>query len=215
MKKMVLINIITIVVLVIIGVVGFHFYNQATGFVSTENAKVDGEQIKVSAPASGEIKSFDVKNNEKLSKGDKVAEIAAKGEDGQSQNMDIKMPQDGTIVKTDGMEGSIAQAGSPIAYAYNLDDSYINANVDEKDISDVEEGKDVNVKLDGEKAELKGKVEEIGKATASSFSMMPSSNTDGNYTKVSQVVPVKISLDSKPSKNVVPGMNAEVKIHKN
>ncbi|MDW4067496.1 HlyD family efflux transporter periplasmic adaptor subunit [Staphylococcus saprophyticus] len=215
MKKMVLINIVTIVVLVIIGVVGFHFYNQATGFVSTDNAKVDGEQIKISAPASGEIKSFDVKNNEKLNKGDKVAEIAAKGEDGQSQNMDVKMPQDGTIVKTDGMEGSMAQAGTPIAYAYNLDDSYITANVDEKDIADVEEGKDVNVKLDGEDAELKGKVEEIGKATASSFSMMPSSNTDGNYTKVSQVVPVKISLDSKPSKNVVPGMNAEVKIHKN
>ncbi|NWK84011.1 HlyD family secretion protein [Staphylococcus sp. GSSP0090] len=215
MKKMVLINIVTIVVLVIIGVVGFHFYNQATGFVSTDNAKVDGEQIKVSAPASGEIKSFDVKNNEKLNKGDKVAEIAAKGENGQSQDMDIKMPQDGTIVKTDGMEGSMAQAGTPIAYAYNLDDSYITANVDEKDIADVEEGKDVNVKLDGEDAELKGKVEEVGKATASSFSMMPSSNTDGNYTKVSQVVPVKISLDSKPSKNVVPGMNAEVKIHKN
>lgn len=215
MKKMVLINIVTIVVLVIIGVVGFHFYNQATGFVSTDNAKVDGEQIKISAPASGEIKSFDIKNNEKLNKGDKVAEIAAKGEDGQSQNMDVKMPQDGTIVKTDGMEGSMAQAGTPIAYAYNLDDSYITANVDEKDIADVEEGKDVNVKLDGEDAELKGKVEEVGKATASSFSMMPSSNTDGNYTKVSQVVPVKISLDSKPSKNVVPGMNAEVKIHKN
>lgn len=215
MKKMVLINIVTIVVLVIIGVVGFHFYNQATGFVSTDNAKVDGEQIKISAPASGEIKSFDVKNNEKLNKGDKVAEIAAKGEDGQSQNMDVKMPQDGTIVKTDGMEGSMAQAGTPIAYAYNLDDSYITANVDEKDIADVEEGKDVNVKLDGEDAELKGKVEEVGKATASSFSMMPSSNTDGNYTKVSQVVPVKISLDSKPSKNVVPGMNTEVKIHKN
>lgn len=215
MKKMVLINIVTIVVLDIIGVVGFHFYNQATGFVSTDNAKVDGEQIKISAPASGEIKSFDVKNNEKLNKGDKVAEIAAKGEDGQSQNMDVKMPQDGTIVKTDGMEGSMAQAGTPIAYAYNLDDSYITANVDEKDIADVEEGKDVNVKLDGEDAELKGKVEEVGKATASSFSIMPSSNTDGNYTKVSQVVPVKISLDSKPSKNVVPGMNAEVKIHKN
>ena len=215
MKKMVLINIVTIVVLVIIGVVGFHFYNQATGFVSTDNAKVDGEQIKISAPASGEIKSFDIKNNEKLNKGDKVAEIAAKGEDGQSQNMDVKMPQDGTIVKTDGMEGSMAQAGTPIAYAYNLDDSYITANVDEKDIADVEEGKDVNVKLDGEDAGLKGKVEEVGKATASSFSMMPSSNTDGNYTKVSQVVPVKTSLDSKPSKNVVPGMNAEVKIHKN
>ena len=215
MKKMVLINVITIVVLVILGVVGFHFYNQATSYVSTDNAKVDGEQIKVSAPASGEIKSFDVKNDEKVDKGDKVAKIAVKGDDGQAQTMSIKMPQNGTIVKTDAMEGSMVQAGSPIAYAYNLDDSYITANVDEKDIADVEEGKDVDVKLDGEDAKLKGKVEEVVKATASSFSLMPSSNSDGNYTKVSQVVPVKISLDSKPSKNVVPGMNAEVKIHKN
>ena len=40
---------------------------------------------------------------------------------------------------------------------------------------------------------------------------MPSSNSDGNYTKVSQVIPVKITLESEPSKQVVPGMNAEVK----
>ena len=118
MKKMVLINVITIVVLVIIGVVGFHFYNQATSYVSTDNAKVDGEQIKVSAPASGEIKSLDIKNNEKLSEGDKVAEIAAKGEEGQAQNMDIKMPKQGTIVKVDGMEGSMAQAGTPVSYTH-------------------------------------------------------------------------------------------------
>ncbi len=38
----------------------------------------------------------------------------------------------GTIVKTDGIEGSMTQAGNPIAYAYNLDDLYITANVDEK-----------------------------------------------------------------------------------
>ncbi|MGS0652071.1 HlyD family secretion protein, partial [Staphylococcus arlettae] len=96
MKKMILINVITIVVLVIIGVVGFHFYNQATSYVTTENAKVDGDQIKISAPANGKIESFDVKNNDKLEKGDKVAEIAAKGEDGQAQNTSITMPQDGT-----------------------------------------------------------------------------------------------------------------------
>ena len=42
------------------------------------------------------------------------------------------MPQKGTIVKTDGIEGSMTQAGNPIAYAYNLDDLYITANVDEK-----------------------------------------------------------------------------------
>ena len=212
---MVLINIITIVALVIIGVVGFYFYHNATSYVTTDNAKVDGNQIKIASPASGQIKSFDAKQGDKLKKGDTVAEVTAQGQDGQTQDQKIKMPQDGTIAKTDGMEGSIAQAGSPIAYAYNLDDLYITANVDEKDISDVEKGNDVDVDIDGQKASIKGKVEEVGQATAASFSLMPSSNSDGNYTKVSQVVPVKISLDSNPSKNVVPGMNAEVKIHKN
>lgn len=215
MKKMVLINIITIIVLIVIGVVGFYFWNNATSYVSTDNAKVDGDQMKIASPASGEIKSLDVKQGEKLKKGDKVAEVAAQGEGGQSKEMSIKMPKDGTIVKTDGMEGSMAQAGNPIAYAYNLDDLYITANVDEKDVADIEKGNDVDIDIDGQKATVSGKVDQIGDATAASFSLMPSSNSDGNYTKVSQVVPVRISLDSEPSKNVVPGMNAEVKIHKN
>lgn len=215
MKKMVLINIITIIVLIVIGVVGFYFWNNATSYVSTDNAKVDGDQMKIASPVSGEIKSLDVKQGEKLKKGDKVAEVAAQGEGGQSKEMSIKMPKDGTIVKTDGMEGSMAQAGNPIAYAYNLDDLYITANVDEKDVADIEKGNDVDVDIDGQKATVSGKVDQIGDATAASFSLMPSSNSDGNYTKVSQVVPVRISLDSEPSKNVVPGMNAEVKIHKN
>ncbi|MFI3134945.1 HlyD family secretion protein [Staphylococcus warneri] len=215
MKKMVLINIITIIVLIVIGVVGFYFWNNATSYVSTDNAKVDGDQMKIASPASGEIKSLDVKQGDKLKKGDKVAEVAAQGEGGQSKDMSIKMPKDGTIVKTDGMEGSMAQAGNPIAYAYNLDDLYITANVDEKDVADIEKGNDVDVDIDGQKAIVSGKVDQIGDATAASFSLMPSSNSDGNYTKVSQVVPVRISLDSEPSKNVVPGMNAEVKIHKN
>ena len=112
------------------------------------------------------------------------------------------------------MEGSIAQAGSPIAYAYNLDDLYITANIDENDLSSIDKGDKVDVTIDGQDSKIDGKIKEIGKATANSFSLMPSSNSDGNYTKVSQVIPVKISLDSQPSKNVVPGMNAEVKIHK-
>ena len=80
--------------------------------------------------------------------------------------MDIKMPQNGTIVKTSGMEGSVAQAGSPIAYAYNLDDLYITANIDEKDVSSVEKGDKVDVTIDGEDSDVDGKVEEVGQATA-------------------------------------------------
>lgn len=49
----------------------------------------------------------------------------------------------------------MTQAGNPIAYAYNLDDLYITANVDEKDISDVEKGNDVDVDIDGQKHQSK------------------------------------------------------------
>lgn len=215
MKKMILINVITVVVLLAIGIAGFYFWNKTTSYVTTDNAKVNGDQIKISSPASGQIKSLNVKQGDKLDKGDKVATVTVQGQDGETKDMDLKMPQKGTIAKLDGMEGSMVQAGNPIAYAYNLDDLYVTANIDEKDIKDVEVGKDVDVTIDGQKASIKGKVDSIGKATAASFSLMPSSNSDGNYTKVSQVIPVKITLESEPSKQVVPGMNAEVKIHKN
>ncbi|HCW7746868.1 TPA: HlyD family secretion protein [Staphylococcus aureus] len=209
MKKMILINVITVVVLLAIGIAGFYFWNKTTSYITTDNAKVNGDQIKIASPASGQIKSLNVKQ------GDKVATVTVQGQDGETKDMELKMPQKGTIAKLDGMEGSMVQAGNPIAYAYNLDDLYVTANIDEKDIKDVEVGKDVDVTIDGQKASVKGKVDSIGKATAASFSLMPSSNSDGNYTKVSQVIPVKITLDSEPSKQVVPGMNAEVKIHKN
>ena len=215
MKKMILINVITVVVLLAIGIAGFYFWNKTTSYVTTDNAKVNGDQIKIESPASGQIKSLNVKQGDKLDKGDKVATVTVQGQDGETKDMDLKMPQKGTIAKLDGMEGSMVQAGNPIAYAYNLDDLYVTANIDEKDIKDVEVGKDVDVTIDGQKASIKGKVDSIGKATAASFSLMPSSNSDGNYTKVSQVIPVKITLESEPSKQVVPGMNAEVKIHKN
>lgn len=215
MKKMILINVITVVVLLAIGIAGFYFWNKTTSYVTTDNAKVNGDQIKITSPASGQIKSLNVKQGDKLDKGDKVATVTVQGQDGETKDMDLKMPQKGTIAKLDGMEGSMVQAGNPIAYAYNLDDLYVTANIDEKDIKDVEVGKDVDVTIDGQKASIKGKVDSIGKATAASFSLMPSSNSDGNYTKVSQVIPVKITLESEPSKQVVPGMNAEVKIHKN
>ena len=54
-------------------------------------------------------------------------------------------------------------AGNPIAYAYNLDDLYITANVDEKDISDVEKGNDVDVDIDGQKLLSKVKLNKLVK----------------------------------------------------
>ena len=73
--------------------------HNTTSYVTTDNAKVDGDQIKISSPASGQIKSLNVKQGDKLDKGDKVAEVLAQGQDGQSKDMNIKMPQKVRLLK--------------------------------------------------------------------------------------------------------------------
>lgn len=78
MKKMILINVITVVVLLAIGIAGFYFWNKTTSYVTTDNAKVNGDQIKIASPASGQIKSLNVKQGDKLDKGDKVATVLYK-----------------------------------------------------------------------------------------------------------------------------------------
>ncbi|PTG07874.1 HlyD family efflux transporter periplasmic adaptor subunit [Staphylococcus chromogenes] len=215
MKKIITINIVTILLILIIGAVAFYFYNQSANYIKTDNAKVDSEQMKLSSPIPGQITKLNAKEGDKLNEGDTVAEVTGKGQDGQPQKMEIKMPKDGTIAKLDGQENGMAQAGQPMAYAYNMNDLYITANIDETDVKDLSENEKVDVSIDGQSSQIKGRVDRIGNATASSFSLMPSSNSDGNYTKVTQVVPVKIKLDNQPSKGIVLGMNAEVSIHKN
>ncbi|ARJ51134.1 HlyD family secretion protein [Staphylococcus lutrae] len=215
MKKIILVNIVTIVALVVIGIVGFYFYNQSANYIKTDNAKVDGVQIKIASPASGKLTDLNVGEGDQLKKGETVAKLQTAGEGDGPQTMTVQMPKTGTIVKLEAQEEGIVQAGQPIAYAYDMNDLYITANIDETAIKDVQAGQEVDVTIDGQDAKIKGKVDQLGFATASSFSLMPSSNSDGNYTKVTQVVPVKIKLDNPPAHGVVPGMNAEVRIHKN
>jgi multidrug resistance efflux pump len=47
------------------------------------------------------------------------------------------------------------------------------------------------------------------------FSLFPQSNTSGNFQKVTQVIPVKITIDDLKNLPLVPGMNVTVKIHRN
>jgi membrane fusion protein (multidrug efflux system) len=60
---------------------------------------------------------------------------------------------------------------------------------------------------------ISGKVIQIGSNTASQFSLIPPNNASGNFTKVTQRVPVKISIDKGNSNiNLLPGMSVEVRV---
>jgi len=57
-----------------------------------------------------------------------------------------------------------------------------------------------------------GRVESLGLATESTFSLLPAQNASGNFTKVTQRIPVRIALPSSRPVRLVPGMSATVTI---
>ncbi|MDR9792221.1 MAG: hypothetical protein C6W58_02380 [Bacillaceae bacterium] len=211
-KKLVILNIVVLVVLVLGGFAGFYYYNESVNYIKTDYAKVDGQQLVIAAPASGVLTKFDGKVGAQFQKDKVIGKLAVPGED---EPVSIQMPQSGTIVQTNAVENSFVAAGTPLAYAYDFDHLWITANIKETTIGDVKVGQDVDIYIDGySESKLSGKVEQIGKATASVFSLLPSENADANYTKVTQVIPVKISIADAKGLGIMPGMNAKVRIHK-
>jgi multidrug resistance efflux pump len=109
--------------------------------------------------------------------------------------------------------GAMVGAGTQMITLFDDSNIWVTANIDENDIVNIRPGQAAEVSVDslGGKV-LKGKVQGIVPATASSFSMLPSSNTSANFTKVSQVVPVRIILENTSGLALIPGGSAEVKI---
>jgi len=116
--------------------------------------------------------------------------------------------------------GDIVQPAQPIYTMYNLDSIWITANFEETKLDAIHVGDLVQIAVDAyPEHDFIGKVALIGAAAASQFSLIPPNNASGNFTKITQRVPVKIVLTpANPNKNrseskaLLPGMSVEVKI---
>ncbi|MGE8206160.1 efflux RND transporter periplasmic adaptor subunit [Heyndrickxia sp. NPDC080065] len=211
-KRMILINVILLIILVGGGFTGYYYYNRSVTYLTTDNAQISGQQVNIASPVSGKLIDWNAKTGDTFAKNDKIATVQTTGAAG-TQNIDIKAPANGTIVQSNAVKNTIVGAGTPLAITYDLTNLWVTANIEETKIDDVQVGQDVDVYVDAyPNSTLKGKVQEIGLATAGTFSLLPSSNASGNYTKETQVIPVKISIVS--TLNLVPGMNVTVRIHK-
>ncbi len=210
---MILINVILLVILVGGGFAGYYYFNQSINYLSTDNAQISGQQVSIAAPATGKLVKWEALTGKTFSKDETIGNIEMTSEQGKV-NLDIKAPAAGTVVQSNAVKNTMVAAGSPLALSYDLDHLWVTANIEETDLNDVQVGQDVDIYVDAfPNVTLKGKVEEIGLATAGTFSLLPKNNTSGNYTKETQVIPVKISLDHY-GERLVPGMNVTVRIHK-
>jgi len=112
-------------------------------------------------------------------------------------------------------EGDVIQPGQAIFTMYDMEDCWITARCEETKMRHIREGSPVDITLDAFPTRLlRGHVGQMGISTASQFSLLPAGNAAGNFTKVTQRIPVKIVLDSTGTDGIslLPGLSATVRI---
>ena len=91
---------------------------------------------------------------------------------------------------------------------------WVEANYKETDLTHVEAGQPVEIRLDTYPDRLwRGTVESISQATGAEFSLIPPQNASGNWVKVVQRIPVRLKVEVPEGAPALrAGMSAEISI---
>jgi len=109
----------------------------------------------------------------------------------------IRAPFDGILTERRVEVGSYVGPGSPIGTLVPVQEVYVDANFKETQIADIHPGAKVSIRVDAwPKEVLHGTVDSLAAGTGQVFSILPSSNATGNFTKIVQRVPVRIQIDA-------------------
>ncbi|TWH51710.1 HlyD family secretion protein [Sporomusa sp. KB1] len=128
---------------------------------------------------------------------------------------DILSPVDGVVALKAVNTGEVVTAGQTLFSVVDSNDLWLNARIEETKIGKIKPGQKVNYTIDGYAGRrFTGQVYEVGIATNSTFALVPTENTSGNFTKVTQHIPIKITLPANSSGIIFrPGMQALIAIH--
>jgi membrane fusion protein (multidrug efflux system) len=128
----------------------------------------------------------------------------------------VKSPAAGVVSKKGVNIGQVVQPGQPLLALVQIDDVWVTANFKETQLKDMRPGQRATVEVDalGGRA-FNGKVDSIAGATGARFSLLPPENATGNFVKVVQRVPVKITFDpgQDPEHRLRPGLSAVPVVH--
>jgi len=127
----------------------------------------------------------------------------------------IVAPQDGMVGERAVRVGAYVTPGSKLLAVVPLAQAYVVANFQETQLTNVQPGQDVQVRVDTfGGALLNGRVESIAPATGVTFASVKPDNATGNFTKVVQRIPVKIVLEpGQPlAERLRVGMSVEARI---
>ena len=206
--------VLAVAVVIVFGGGGWYFYNKEM-YVSTDNASIQGSDLKgsivpLTSPDYGNLEDWQVSEGKTVSQGQVIGHI-----NDLTGSMEVRAPITGTILENDVVNDQVILPGQSLGAMVDLNKLQAVANIDETEIYKVHVGQDADIDLDAFPGiHFKGKVTRIGTATAVIVNGIPNTSLSGVFDKVTQRVPVYISLDSTNGAHILPGMSAKVDIHR-
>lgn len=109
----------------------------------------------------------------------------------------VKSPITGKVGKTNLQPGQYVQPGQSLFTLVNNEQYWVTANFKETQIEKLHEGMAAEIKLDGyPDVKVHAKIASLSDATGARFALLPADNATGNFVKVTQRVPVKLSIEN-------------------
>ncbi|MFL9925698.1 HlyD family secretion protein [Herbaspirillum lusitanum] len=128
----------------------------------------------------------------------------------------LRAPVDGVIARRQVQVGQRVQTGANLLSVVPMQQMHVDANFKEGQLTKVEIGQPVTMKADiyGGSVEYHGVVTGLAGGTGSAFAVIPAQNATGNWIKVVQRLPVRISIDAKElsERPLSVGLSMEVEI---
>jgi membrane fusion protein (multidrug efflux system) len=107
----------------------------------------------------------------------------------------VRAPFPGVVVKRYRHLGDFAAAGVSLLSMFNPELMYVTANLEETRLQGVAPGNPVELDIDAFAQPFRGRVVWIDKSTGAQFALMPRNVVSGEFTKVVQRVPVRITIE--------------------
>ena len=108
----------------------------------------------------------------------------------------VTAPINGTVGARSLRVGQFVTAGTPLMAVVPLSAVYVVANFKETQLASVRPGQPVRIAVDGlPDVTLRGRVDSVSPASGLEFALLPPDNATGNFTKIVQRVPVRITID--------------------
>jgi len=180
--------------------------DQATAGINSATAAVDAAQANVEV--------LKAQQEEAVRSLKELSTALAKAERDLSFAV-IRAPYDGVIGNRAVQPGDYVQPGQRLASLVPLDAVFVDANFKETQLARLRPGQAVSIAVDAlPDRTIEGTVESLAPASGSVFSLLPTDNATGNFTKIVQRVPVRIHVpaDVAGERLLRPGMSVVVSI---